>query len=277
MGDLREPAPAHAPEGAVRGASSDGAVAEHGFEVAANPATIGVLLATADGATRERLVVGLQRRHGNAAVQRLLAAAGPSLPVQRWAVTLPAGTADCGVVVNWMNAHSPYRNDSGWARTNARFSWSGDPAFASDGSSTATVSNPHVTKTVNVDMPSWSPSDATMRAAWTSMTTDLRAHEGRHEAIADTWETNLTTNLTNLSVSVRRRTLDAFNTAVQAQWDGWLRDHQRDQRAIDPYSALLDCSGGTGGAGSSGGSGGGGGGGTADLTGLEEEADLGGF
>ena len=79
--------------------------ATHGFGVALNPATIGTLLAGSDGATRERLIATLQRIHGNAAVQRLLA--GPRPAVQRWAVTLPRGTTDCNVVVNWMNTQQP--------------------------------------------------------------------------------------------------------------------------------------------------------------------------
>ncbi len=244
MGDLHETAQAraHAPApDSGRGRST----ADHGFDVALNPATIGTLLEGADGATRERLIATLQRRHGNAAVQRLLA--GPGLAVQRWAVTLGRGTTDCNVVVNWMNANSPYRTSSGWAKTNARFSWGGDPAYTTaGGTTTATVANPTVTKTVSVDMPSWSPTDPTMSAAWSSMSTALRAHEARHEGIANTWEGTLRTNLTGLSVTVPNRTLAAFNSAVQGQWNGWLGQHQADQTAIDPYTALLDCSGGGG-------------------------------
>ena len=217
--------------------------AGHGFDVAANAATIGALMAEADRGTRERLITALQRRHGNAAVQRLLGQA--VTPVQRWAVGLARGTTDCAVVVSYLDANSPHRASSGWAKTNVRFSWGGDPAFTeSGGTISATVSNPTVTKTVGVDMPTWAPTDPAMARAWSAMTAALRAHEARHEAIATTWEATLRTNLAGLTVTVPRRTLAAFNAAVQAEWNGWLTQHQADQNAIDPYTATLDCSGG---------------------------------
>jgi predicted secreted Zn-dependent protease len=202
-------------------------------------------MAGADAGTRKRLADAVQRRHGNAALQRLLAP-GPALPVQRWAVTLARGTSDCETVVNYMNANSPYRATSGWARTRASFSWGGDPSFSeADGVITATVANPTVTKTVSVDMPTWAPTNAAMATAWSAMTGDLRAHEARHEAIATTWETTLRTRLASLSVTVPNRTTAAFTAAVRAEWNGWIADHQADQSAIDPYTATLDCSGGT--------------------------------
>ena len=271
MGTLHEqaaqrgPAPAAAPDHGTPTAS-------HGFGVALNAATIGPLLAGSDAATRERLIASLQRLHGNAAVQRLLA--GPGLAIQRWAVTLPRGTTDCNVVVNWMNSHSPHRLSSGWAKTNAQFSWGGDPNFSvADGVVTATVANPTVTKSLSVDMPTWAPTDPTMAAAWSSMITALRAHEARHEGIANTWETTLRTNLRGLSLTLPSRTTAAFTSAVQSEWNGWLAQHQADQTAIDPYSALLDCSGGgeesarAGGGGATGG----------ELAGLDDELELGGL
>lgn len=248
--------------------------AAHGFGLALNAATVGPLLAGSDGATRERLIASLQRIHGNAAVQRLLAASGPT--VQRWAVGLARNTTDCAVVVNYMNTNSPHRADSGWAKTRVQFSWGGDPAYTTtDGVITATVSSPTVTKTVTVDMPSWSPTDAAMRTAWNAMIADLRAHEARHEGIATTWEGTLRTNLTDLSVTVPNRNIATFRSAVQAEWNAWLRQHQADQTAIDPFTALLDCSGGA--ADESASIGGGPGGSGAELAGLDEEPDLGGL
>ena len=215
------------------------------FEVAANPATLRALLSGADAGTRERLAAAVQRRHGNAALQRLVDPA-PAVPVQRWAVTLPRATSDCEQVVSYMNAHSPYRADSGWARTNVSFSWGGDPSFSSAGGViTATVANPTVTKAVNVDMPTWAPSNPAMATAWSAMTGDLRAHEARHEGIASDWETELRSRLTALSVTVTARTTAAFTAAVRAEWRTWIAEHQAAQRAIDPYTATLDCSGGT--------------------------------
>lgn len=237
------------------------------LDVAFNPATIRTLMGDADGGTRERLVGILQQRHGNAAVQRLLAP-GSLLPVQRWAVTLPAGTTDCARVVSYMNANSPYRADSGWARTNARFNWGGDPSYTtSDGVTTATVTSPTVTKTANVDMPRWAPTDPAMASAWTAMTRDLRAHEALHEGIADTWESTLRTDLGALAVTVANRSIATFRAAVQAEWNTWIAQHQADQRGIDPYTALLDCSGGGSESESEA---------VGPLAGLDGEPDLGG-
>jgi predicted secreted Zn-dependent protease len=235
-----------------------------GFEVALNPATLGTLIAGADAGSRERLMGMLQARHGNAAVQRLLAPAGAPV-VQRWAVTLPVGTTDCARVVSYMDANSPYRADSGWARTNARFNWGGDPAYTtSDGVTTATVTNPTVTPAVNVDMPRWAPTNPAMATAWSGMTTALRAHEAVHEGIATTWESTLRTNLGSLSVTVPNRTIRAFTSAVGAEWATWIGQHQAAQTAIDPYTAVLDCSGG----GSEGEAT------AAPITGLDGEPDL---
>ena len=272
VGMLHEPAARQGP--ALAAAPDLGSpTASHGFGVALNAATIGPLLAGSDAATRERLIASLQRLHGNAAVQRLLA--GPGLAVQRWPVTLARGTTDCNVVVNWMNSNSPYRASSGWARTNARFSWGGDPNFSvADGVVTATVANPTVTKTLNVDMPAWAPTDPAMAAAWSSMIAALRAHEARHEGIANTWETTLRTNLTGLSLTLPSRTTSAFTSAVQSEWNGWLAQHQTDQSAIDPYSAVLDCSGGGGEESARSGGGGATGG---ELAGLDDELELGGL
>lgn len=239
--------------------------------VGAGPGGLDGLLHRGDAGTRERVMAGLQQSHGNAAVQRLVAGGG-DLPVQRWAVNLPAGTTDCATVVNYMNTNSPHRNDGGWAKTSVRFNWGGDPSFAGSGDSlTATVRNPSVTKSMSVDMPRWAPTNPAMASAWSSMTTDLRAHEAQHEGIANRWETTLRTDLTGLTVYPASRTTPAFTSAVQSEWDGWLGQHQSDQRAIDPYSALLNCGGdeesttpdGNGGGSAP----------TAPITGLDDDSD----
>jgi hypothetical protein len=212
-----------------------------GFAVAANPATIGALMRDADGGTRERLASSLQRRHGNEAVQRLIDPAG--LPLQRWAVRLPPATTDCAQVVGYLNANSPHRATSGWAKTSVRFNWGGTPAYTeSDGVITATVANPTVTKTVGVDMPEWTPTAPAMSTAWGAMYGTLRAHEAEHERIAGEWDATLRTRLAELTVTVPNRSLAAFNAAVQGEWSAWLAEHQADQDAIDPFTAILDCS-----------------------------------
>lgn len=231
----------HAPQ---RPGGRTSGVCAPALDVAANPATLRTLMAGADAGTRQRLADAVQRRHGNAALHRLISPGG-ALQVQRWAVDLPAGTTDCDKVVTYMNTKSPYRANSGWARTRPSFSWGGDPSFSeANGVITATVANPTVTKTVNVDMPSWAPTNAAMARAWSAMTGDLRAHEARHEGIATTWQATLRSRLAALSVTVPNRTIAAFTAAVQAEWNGWIADHQAAQSAIDPYSAVLDCSGG---------------------------------
>lgn len=213
------------------------------FDIAANPATIRALMGGADAGTRERLATALQQRHGNAAVQRLLAGSGPT--VQRWAVGLPPATVDCAQVVSYLDANSPHRATSGWARTRVRFSWGGSPAYTEAGGViTAKVSNPTVTKAVSVDMPTWAPTNPSMSQAWGAMTGTLRAHETRHEVIATEWEATLTSRLSALSVTVADRALATFNAAVQSAWNTWLAEHQAAQSAIDPFTAILDCSGG---------------------------------
>lgn len=226
-----------------RGGGRAGAPCTPVFDIAANPATIGTLMRGADAGTRERLASAVQRRHGNAALQRLL---GPTnaLPLQRWAVDLPPATSDCNTVVKYLDKNSPYRANSGWARTSPSFSWGGEPSFSeANGVITAIVANPTVTKAVTVDMPSWAPTNPAMAAGWSAMTGDLRAHEARHEAIATTWETTLRSRLRSLKVTVSNRTTAAFIAAVQTAWKGWIADHQAAQLAIDPFTAILNCSG----------------------------------
>ena len=70
------------------------------------------------------------------------------------------------------------------------------------------------------------------------------------------------------------RTTSAFTSAVQSEWNGWLAQHQADQTAIDPYSAVLDCSGGGGEESARSGGGGATGG---ELAGLDDELELGGL
>src|SRR5512132_1277280 len=79
------------------------------LRIIARPPDIAEILRSADEATRAGMVGDLQRRFGNAVVSRFLDPALDSRPhVQRYAVGLPVGTADCMVVVNWLNRHSPY-------------------------------------------------------------------------------------------------------------------------------------------------------------------------
>jgi predicted secreted Zn-dependent protease len=229
-----------------RGAVRVGAPCTPGFDVATNPATLQALMRGADAGTRERLATALQRRHGNAAVQRLLAPA-VALPLQRWTVGLPRATTDCAQVVSHLDANSPH--SPAWAKTSIVFHRSPEPVpvyTESEGVITATVSNPTVTMTapISVDMPEWSPTDPAMSQAWGAMYAELRVHEARHEAIAAEWEATLNSRLSGLSVTVANRDVATFRAAVQAKWETWIAEHQKAQNAIDPFYATLDCSGG---------------------------------
>ena len=219
------------------------------LRIQGRPAAVAAAIQSADPASRGRLIGQLQRQVGNVAVGALLARSAPTgeggtpLPVQRWAVTLPAASADCSVVADWMNANSPYQARSGWALTSPTFGWGGDFNFSGSGKSlTVSLTNPTVSLSTTVDMPHWAPTDPAMKQAWASMTTDLRAHEARHEDVATNWKATLLGRLTNLRLPIKQQS-DA-QAAVGKVWASWLVEHQADQSALDPFTALLDCSGG---------------------------------
>jgi len=213
---------------------------EHEVRLRGEPAAIAVALREADTGVRASAMRQLQRQVGNGGVQQLAeAASGPT--VQRWNVGVAPGTTDCMVVVNWLNRNSPYRTTSGWAKTSATHWWDGSLVFAGEGDSlTVSVRDPVVSLTKSVDMPAWAPTNPAMRSAWAAMTADLRAHEAQHEAIAVQWKATMVERLKTLTLSVPSR--GKAQAAVQAEFDGWVREHQADQKAIDPFTATLDCS-----------------------------------
>ena len=201
------------------------------------------LLHSADGGLRGRAVRSLQQTAGNSSVQRLVdSVSGAALPVQRYAVGVRR-TASCQQVIDWLNAHNPHR--PAWAKTTPRFNWTGRvEATGSAPDFQVSISDPRVTVRTTVDMPQWNPSDPAMATAWQAMHATLRAHESEHEAIADRWRETLQDRLANLSLTVTARRAAAqraARTAVQAEWRGWLVEHQNDQNAIDPFDAVLDC------------------------------------
>jgi len=207
-------------------------------------------LLTADAGSRQRLAASLQRQVGNAALQRLLApgsgAASSAQPaIQRWAVGIKAGEANCLTVADYVNAHTPYKNSPGgpgWARTKADFAWSGTPVYSTSGTATtATVSGAAVTPAVKVDMPVWAPTDPVMKKAWGTAMTQLRTHEAEHEGVATEWQGTLKSNLDGLTVTVPNKTDAAFRAAVKGSWDGWIGQHAAAQAAKDPYAVTVDC------------------------------------
>ena len=211
-------------------------------QMAAPPERFAQALRSAGGGTRAGLVADLQRLYGNAAVAQLIDQSSAPVHLQRWPVRVAPATTECMVVVDWLNQNSPHRNDSGWAKTRVRFDWTSDGYSYAGTPPDLTVSarNPRVTMTKSVDMPSWSPTAPIMQAAWRRMTADLRAHEARHEQIADDWRPRLQDRFDRLTVSATSR--DEGQRAIVAEWRSWLDEHQADQRAIDPFSALLECS-----------------------------------
>jgi predicted secreted Zn-dependent protease len=233
---------------ALRPADDPGACTGQ-LRFAGPPAAVAAAVRSADPAIRGQLIGQLQRQVGNGSVSRLLARtrdpeAPGRMPLQRWAVTLPAATADCMVVVNWLDQHSPYRGKSGWALTSPTFGWGGDFSYSGSGKSlTVSVVHPTVSLSTSVDMPSWGPTDSGMKQAWATMSTELRAHEARHEEVASNWKATLLDRLKGLSLSIKSE--GDGPAAVRKEWASWLVEHQADQTALDPFSALLDCSGGS--------------------------------
>ncbi|MBA2696872.1 MAG: DUF922 domain-containing protein [Actinobacteria bacterium] len=153
-------------------------------------------------------------------------------------------TAGCQQVVDWLNTQNPHR--PAWAKTAPRFNWTGGVVVTGSAPDfQVSISNPRVTVNTTVDMPQWSPAEPAMGTAWQAMHATLRAHEAEHEAIADRWKDPLQDHLTTLSLTVSARNRAAAQqvaqAAVQAEWRGWLFEHQNDQNAIDPFTAVLDC------------------------------------
>ena len=233
---------------AARRSEDDQGACATELQVRGRPEAVAGAIKAAEPASQGRMIGQLQAQLGNRTVARLLAAvdrpagpAGPAPAVQRWAVTLPPATADCNVVATWMSAHSPYRTLSGWAITQPTFGWSGDFIYGGSGKSqTVSLANPAVTLSTSVDMPSWSPTDPAMGRAWQAMWADLRRHETRHEDLATTWKATLLDRLKALSLPIAKQA-DGPAAVVKA-WAGWLAEHQADQRSLDPFTAILDCS-----------------------------------
>jgi hypothetical protein len=170
---------------------------------------------------------------------------GVANSLQRYPVGVPA-SADCDTVLDWMETQNPHLPNA--ALTTARFRWTG--GFKVTGAApdfTVTLKRPGVTLRKSVDMPVWRPTSRSMRAAWGSMISQLRAHEARHEAIATRWRATLLERLAALSLSVTADSEAAARTEanrlVNEQWEGWLAEHQAEQDSIDPYAAPLNCPG----------------------------------
>ena len=84
-----------------------------------------------------------------------------------------------------------------------------------------------------------------MRKAWNSMWAELRAHEAKHEAIANRWRGTLRERLAalNLEVTADNRDEAAKETKrlANVEWTTWIAEHQAEQNKIDPFIATLVC------------------------------------
>ena len=164
--------------------------------------------------------------------------------IQRYAVGAPA-SAQTEPLYNWLQANSPHR--PAWALTSTTFTWSRSLSAVpgeGEGSYVVTVANSTVGKNTTVDMPNWTADNAPMQTAWDAMWSELRAHEGEHEAIATTWQTTLQEHLAGAEYVLTASSADAAKAQALAtldgEWTAWIAQHQADQSAIDPFFATLN-------------------------------------
>jgi hypothetical protein len=202
--------------------------------------------------------LALQRSAGNQAVQRMLrrspASQGARRPsvsrgvgggtIQRYPVGV-AADADYDTLLDWLMTSSPHLPDA-WALTTANFSYNTGRARAElveEGEYTVTFRGPRVTLSKEVDMPTWRSSSREMRVVWDAMYSELRAHEARHEGIADRWKTELQRRMNEYSVTVYADSeTEAKEQAVadfEFEFAGWIDEQQAEQDAIDPFTATL--------------------------------------
>lgn len=239
------------------------------------PGALVSTLVQADPALRRQMITGLQRRHGNQFVQRVMAevqrecaACGAEEDeLQRGVVQrhlrAPANVVqpdynvpsqlECIETVGWINTNSPHR--PAWAKTTDRYTFHGrthDSRSEEDGTHTYQMEGHgglSVTKSVSQDMPQWTPSPRPNRdevvAAWNAMHGALQAHEDEHVGIAETNRTTMEGLWQNVSIT------GTGSSAQQAEADatqqfrdtkqGWLDDSQDNQDDIDPYTAQMTC------------------------------------
>ncbi|WP_182378101.1 DUF922 domain-containing protein [Nocardioides sp. WS12] len=179
-------------------------------------------------------VLALQRAAGNGAVAGLLG-------VQRYAVGA-AADSDATAVLAWLAANSPYAPEA--AHTQAAFSMTRtfDAKEAKDKSWTVKVTASTVTVAKSVDMPTWAPTK--IKKEWTAAHTALRAHEARHEGVADTWKATLKARLAAYTFTSTTATSwdDATAEAgvdLDEKWATWIEEHQKAQEKLDPYAVVI--------------------------------------
>lgn len=208
---------------------------------------------------RQIATLQLQRQFGNAFVQRLLAGVQP-VPVgavQRWAMGLDAG-AECSKIVPYINANSPYKPR--WAKTSGTLKFddsAGYTATAEDDKKTKwSVTLPGAkivyaggAKGPTIDMPTWSPTNATSSKAWTAAMSQLQAHEDQHKNVMENDQQTIESTMQYHSESVAATTEDAAKAAGKGRF--WtqagteLKVVQPNQDKVDAggagCAAVIDC------------------------------------
>jgi hypothetical protein len=215
---------------------------QHDVQVALSPA----------GASR--VLLSLQREHGNRYVQSLLDRVkrsepaithGAALTVQRYAV--PRGLA-CDEMVGWLGTNSPYAPE--WAENRVNYSFSPrnfvDVQFKDTGEGqvegTATgMASTRVLMSTPTDLPTWNPSERPNRAvelrAWQSMLAALRAHENEHIRIGTTWRAKLEAKARAVKLtatgSSREDVRGQLAEQLRADAESWIGDAQAEQDQFD--------------------------------------------
>jgi len=196
------------------------------------------------GTSHQRAILHLQRTVGNARTARL---------IQRDYAVPPE--KECGEVVPWLNANSPYKPE--WAETRSTYSFEGKATFKTeklpDDTFKATIKgNANLKVKVNspVDRPTWSPSARPNRtavvSAWQNMRRVLDAHENQHRTIAEQERAKMETSWQSVDITqTGAAEEEAKNKAIaelQAKHEQWRKAAQAEQDKIDPFrGAVLAC------------------------------------
>jgi hypothetical protein len=175
-----------------------------------------------------------------------------STSIQRYSV--PSDLA-CSEVPGWLDSNSPYAPE--WAETACDYKFNGQAKLnyttSSDGSIGVNVTGHpglSVSKACPIDMPQWTPSQRSNRAAeitaWSSMTKTLKAHEQQHQKIGEsqrkTMEKDFRTVNITASGSDRNEAKSNAVSQLAAEQAQWQQAAQAAQSAIDPFKgAILSC------------------------------------
>jgi hypothetical protein len=204
---------------------------------------------------RQQAALQLQRQHGNAFVQRMLAGEfGGRGIIQRWAVGLKAD-AECNDVVSYINANSPYKPK--WATCKAQLKYDDSAGYtATPGSEkgsfdvTAPGAKIVYSSGPTIDMPTWSPTNPTTSKAWTAAMSQLQAHEDQHKNVFDSDQTTIESTMQYHSETVKAADEATAKATGKSRFftqaGKELAVVQKNQNAVDSNgagcAAMVDCS-----------------------------------